>query len=68
MLASLADPPIAQRGLVYEPKYDGIRALIDIQPAPRRGAAPRVRIFSRNGNDKTAQFPEIASALAGVAA
>jgi bifunctional non-homologous end joining protein LigD len=74
MLASLADPPVAQRGLVYEPKYDGIRALIDVRPSTvrqahgrpeqRRGAArskpgPHVAIYSRNGNDKTAQFPEI---------
>jgi bifunctional non-homologous end joining protein LigD len=63
MLASLADPPIAQRGLIYEPKYDGIRALVDLEPNGARGTAPRVALFSRNGNDKTAQFPEIVRAL-----
>ena len=61
MLASLADAPIAQRGLVYEPKYDGIRAIIDIRPGK---PDPRIAIYSRNGNDKTRQFPEIAGALA----
>ena len=60
MLASLADAPIAQRGLVYEPKYDGIRALVDVHPGGR------IALYSRNGNDKTAQFPEIVAALTRV--
>ncbi len=62
MLASLADAPLVDREFVYEPKYDGIRALVEVEP--RRLAAPRVRIWSRLGNEKTAQFPEIAAALA----
>ena len=57
MLASLADAPLDDPHLVYEPKYDGIRAMVEIDP---RGA---VHIWSRLGNDKTQQFPEIASAL-----
>ena len=56
MLASTDEPPTAQRGLLYEPKYDGIRALVEMSPA---GA----RFFSRNGNEKTDQFPAIAAAL-----
>src|SRR6476660_6859777 len=63
LLASLDEPPIAQRGLFYEPKYDGIRALVDLRPAPKRGALPSVAIYSRNGNEKTNQFPAIAQAL-----
>jgi bifunctional non-homologous end joining protein LigD len=59
MLATLEDPPLASPGLVYEPKYDGIRALIEIEPARR---AP-VRIWSRLGNEKTAQFPDLVAAL-----
>jgi bifunctional non-homologous end joining protein LigD len=66
MLASLSEPPPAQRGLVYEPKYDGIRAIIDLQPAAGRGRPAVVRIYSRNGNEKTAQFPAIVGALADV--
>ena len=62
MLATLADPPLAQAGLIYEPKYDGIRALVDLRP---RGYA---RIYSRNGNDKTLQFPGLATALRKYAA
>jgi bifunctional non-homologous end joining protein LigD len=60
MLATLADPPLTGPGLVYEPKYDGIRALVELLPA-RGGAA--VRIWSRLGNEKTAQFPSLVRAL-----
>src|ERR1700736_969721 len=65
MLATLAEAPLKQKGLVYEPKYDGIRALVEIVPAAK-GAT--VHIWSRNGNGKTAQFPAIAQALAAAAA
>ena len=56
MLASLADAPLADPDLVYEPKYDGIRAIVEID-------GPRIRLWSRLGNEKTAQFPEIVDAL-----
>jgi bifunctional non-homologous end joining protein LigD len=62
MLASLDEPPIAQKGLVYEPKYDGIRALVDIRPAGK-STGPAVKIYSRNGREKQVQFPEITAAL-----
>src|SRR5258705_1235856 len=58
MLASLVDAPLADPALVYEPKYDGIRAIAEIAP---KGT---VRLWSRLGNEKTRQFPEIAGALA----
>ena len=61
MLATLTEaPPLAQTGVVYEPKYDGIRALIEIAPGSQKA---RARIWSRNGNEKTAQFPTIVAAL-----
>jgi bifunctional non-homologous end joining protein LigD len=59
MLATLADAPLTQPGLIYEPKYDGIRALVH--------AGPGVRIWSRLGNEKTTQFPSIVQALAPLA-
>jgi len=59
MLASLMDAPLIDANLVYEPKYDGIRGIAEV-PAGGTG----VRIWSRLGNEKTAQFPEIAEALA----
>src|SRR5205823_1655778 len=57
MLASLLDAPLDDPQLVYEPKYDGIRAIAEVG---RRD----VRLWSRLGNEKTRQFPEIVAALA----
>ena len=57
MLATLADPPLRQPGLIYEPKYDGIRAIVDLRPGGE------VHLYSRNGNEKTNQFPGLARAL-----
>ena len=59
MLATLAEAPLVGAGLVYEPKYDGIRALVHVAPGRTSG----VRMWSRLGNDKTAQFPSLVRAL-----
>jgi bifunctional non-homologous end joining protein LigD len=61
MLATLAEASLSQPGLIYEPKYDGIRALVHVEPG-------RIQIWSRLGNDKTAQFPSIVKALTPIAA
>ncbi len=63
MLASLADAPLEDPQLVYEPKYDGIRAIAHVSPPERRARNGEVHLWSRLGNEKTAQFPEIAGAL-----
>ena len=62
MLATLpAQPPsLTVAGFVYEPKYDGIRAIVEVVPGRDHVA---VRLWSRNGNEKTAQFPEIVEAV-----
>ncbi len=60
MLALLAESPLQGASLIFEPKYDGIRALVDVNV---RGHAASARIWSRAGNDKTHQFPEVAQAL-----
>jgi bifunctional non-homologous end joining protein LigD len=60
MLATLAEPPLKGPGLVYEPKYDGIRALVHVPPKKDPSG---VRVWSRLGNDKTAQFPSIVRAM-----
>ena len=57
MLASTQPAPLDSPALAYEPKYDGIRALAAID-------AGEVRFWSRLGNEKTKQFPEVAAALA----
>ena len=56
MLASIGTEVPSGEGWVFEPKYDGIRVL---------GFASNndVALVSRNGLDKTRQFPEIADAL-----
>ena len=67
MLAELADAAfhdhiLGRADLIFERKYDGIRALVLLEPA---GAEqPAVRIRSRAGNDKTGEFPDIAAPLA----
>ena len=44
----------------FEPKYDGIRVLAFV-------TADEVRLVTRNGKEKGAQFPEIVEALAKIA-
>ena len=47
-------------GWAIEPKWDGIRVIADVSA---RGA----RLWTRNGNDKAPQFPEIVRALTSLA-
>lgn len=56
-------------GCVFEPKFDGYRALVFVDsPGPAGGPAaegpPRVRVQSRGGHDITVCFPDIAAAAA----
>jgi bifunctional non-homologous end joining protein LigD len=64
MLATTIESPqeinLRDPALLYEPKLDGIRGLILIEPAQ---PSPRISIWSRNGNDKTHQFPEVVRGL-----
>ncbi len=60
MLASLDEAPLESRQFAYEPKYDGIRTIVELEASGREGA---VCLYSRLGNDKTSQFPEIARAF-----
>ena len=59
MLATVASDVPNGEEWTFEPKYDGIRILAFV-------ADGSVSLLSRNGNAKTAQFPEIGAALAGV--
>lgn len=52
MLAKLASLPADDANYAYEIKWDGIRALAYIDGG-------RIRLVSRNGNDITAQYPEL---------
>jgi bifunctional non-homologous end joining protein LigD len=62
MLATLPSqkPPLVDSSLVYEPKYDGIRAIALVEPGKPFAKA---RFWSRLGNEKSAQFPELVAAL-----
>jgi bifunctional non-homologous end joining protein LigD len=55
MLATLAKEIPEGNGWTFEPKYDGIRVLV-------LATLGGVSLITRNGNDKTVQFPEIAEA------
>lgn len=55
-LASLADGPFDEPGWIYEPKFDGIRAIATIKNG-------KVRLTSRRGLDLTPAYPEITQAL-----
>lgn len=52
---------IPGEGWTFEPKYDGIRVLAFVTPS-------EVRLVTRNGKDKSQQFPEITEALESTAA
>jgi bifunctional non-homologous end joining protein LigD len=65
VLARLPDVPLTSDRLVYEPKYDGIRLVAVVQPG---GGAAVVQLWSRNGRDKSAQFPEAVRALRALSA
>ena len=56
MLASVGTEIPKGEGWTFEPKYDGIRVLAFTTPTA-------VRLITRNGKDKAAQFPEIVDAL-----
>jgi bifunctional non-homologous end joining protein LigD len=61
LAASAGSLPDRLAGWAIEPKWDGIRVIAEVT---RRG----VRLWTRNGNDKSPQFPEIARALMALAA
>lgn len=56
MLARPVDHPFSHPDWLFEPKLDGYRML-----AARTG--PAARLLTRNGNDATRTFPELARAL-----
>ena len=45
----------------YEPKWDGVRIIATVDER-------RARLWTRNGNEKSAQFPEVTDALVAIAA
>jgi bifunctional non-homologous end joining protein LigD len=60
MYASIGTAVPEGDGWTFEPKYDGIRVL-------GFATADAVRLVTRNGKDKAAQFPEVSDALRALA-
>ena len=60
MLARVGETMPKGEQWTFEPKFDGIRVLAFATPSA-------VRLVTRNGNDKTRQFPEVADALRALA-
>jgi len=56
MYATLGHALPSTGSWVYEPKYDGMRVIADV-------SSRQVRLVTRNGKDKSTQFPEIVLAL-----
>ncbi|HNB21322.1 MAG TPA: hypothetical protein PKZ32_02835, partial [Candidatus Melainabacteria bacterium] len=56
MLASVAEEPFSKQGWVFEPKFDGIRAIAYVSGA-------NVKILSRRGLDLTSRYPELVESL-----
>ena len=61
MLASVGSDIPDGDDWTFEPKFDGIRVLAF-------ATEKSVKLVTRNGNDKTPQFPEVAAALRGLVA
>ena len=61
LAASAGTLPDRLADWTIEPKWDGIRVIADVS---ERAA----RLWTRNGNDKAPQFPEVAGALRALAA
>jgi bifunctional non-homologous end joining protein LigD len=60
MYATLGHELPSGPGWTFEPKYDGMRVLAE-------SSSRRVRLVTRNGKDKSAQFPEVVAALRALA-
>jgi bifunctional non-homologous end joining protein LigD len=58
-MLAVAGEPFTRAGWIFEIKYDGYRLLCS-------KADGRITLFSRNGNDLTAVFPEVAETLAAL--
>ena len=54
MLATLAATPFSDPEWIFEVKWDGMRALAEVQEG-------KCRLFSRKGRDVTAHYPELTS-------
>ncbi len=61
MYAAVGDAVPEGDAWAFEPKYDGVRVLAHVE-------GPRIQLITRNGKDKSAQFPEVTEAVRRLAA
>src|SRR5215470_10232365 len=59
MLATLIESPFDDKEWVFETKWDGFRLVA-------KARSGRSLLYSRGGNDVTAQYPSVAQALQGI--
>jgi bifunctional non-homologous end joining protein LigD len=59
MLATLVNEPFDKTSWIFEPKWDGYRAIADIHPG-------KVRLYSRNFKSYEEKFPTLIPALEGI--
>src|SRR3954464_1792293 len=59
MLATLTDTPFADKGWIFENKYDGFRMVATIEGG-------QVTLYSRNGKIISQNYLEVAKALEGL--
>jgi bifunctional non-homologous end joining protein LigD len=60
MMAVPFDEPFDDPAWGFEPKWDGVRAILEV-------ADGRIRMWSRNGNEISAAYPELAGLASSVA-
>lgn len=56
MMATAAEQIPQEPGWAFEMKWDGVRAIIEVE-------GDQVRLMSRSGRDQTTQYPELVAAL-----
>jgi bifunctional non-homologous end joining protein LigD len=59
-LAGPVEPVLRSQAHVFERKYDGMRVLAEVAPGLPRAS---VTLWSRNGHEKSAQFPDVVREL-----
>jgi bifunctional non-homologous end joining protein LigD len=66
MLATLTDQPFDNREWLYEVKWDGYRAIAEVEAGKNKKSDATVNLYSRNQKSFTEKYPLVAEALKGL--